>query len=134
MHILLLDSSALATTRARLTFPDARVIDTATSAAEALKLAEAQGYDMVMVITRGPLAPATPVFSAAKTKRPSAVTVLVADELDGSLGNDVDLVFRAPVERSDMEATLGLVNARLRAGRAPTGPSGEGTGRPTHER
>jgi alkyl hydroperoxide reductase subunit AhpF len=107
MHILLLDSSALGTTRARLTFPDARVLDTATSPAEALKLAEARGYDMVMVVSRGPLGPASPIFSAAKSKRPSTVTILVADDLDASLGGDVDLVFRAPLERSDLEATLG---------------------------
>ncbi len=80
MHILLLDA-----TRARLSFPNAQVLDTATSASEALKLAEARSYDMVMVIARGPLALTSPVFSAAKTKRRSTVTVLVADDLDASL-------------------------------------------------
>lgn len=117
MHILLLDASALAPTRARLSFPNARVLDTASTASEALKLAEARVYDMVMVVTHGSLAHASPLFSAVKSKHRSTVTVLVADVLDTSLNGDVDLVFRAPVDHSDMEATLGLVDARLHADR-----------------
>ncbi len=37
--------------------------------------------------------------------------------MTADLGTDVDLVFRAPVERADMEAALGLVNARVLADR-----------------
>ena len=117
MHILLVDASALAPARARLTFPSARVLDTASCASEALKLAETRVYDMVMVVTHGSLAQTSPLFSAVKSKHRSTVTVLVAEVLDASLDGNVDLVFRSPVDRSDMEATLGLVDARLRADR-----------------
>lgn len=117
MRILLLDASALAPTRARLSFPNARVLDTASTASEALRLAEARLYDMVMVVAHGSHAHASMLFSAVKSKHRTTVTVLVAHDLDTPLDGDVDLVLRAPVGPSDLEATLGLVDARVHADR-----------------